>query len=140
MIRLSSLLSVLVLTSISAFADPSQLLGKWAGGCNQYGLGSSEYALTVSEFLADGTGSTVNQIHGNSQCTGPVLRTDGKIPATYVATDSELVVKFRLESREAVLVAQYKILGDSLLVTPTAWTVDGKAQVVPGPATLHRLQ
>lgn len=123
----------------SAMASSAGLLGKWAGHCNQANFEATEFFATVTEFLEDGTAHSKNYVYDNNQCSGAEVRQDGKIDATYTATDTDLTVLFTIDSKAAELKGTYVVSPETLSFTPTSWIVDGQVQELPGKVELKRI-
>lgn len=139
---MKKILGILVLTfgASVAMANPAGLVGKWASPCNQGNFEATEFFTTVTEFLADGTANSRNYIYESKACLAPEVRQDGRLDATYTATDTDLVVVFTIDSKSAELRGSYQVTEDTLNFTPTSWIVDGQVQDIPDPVTLKRIQ
>jgi len=122
---------LLALTSAAEASDANMLIGKWAGPCNMANSESSEFTSTLSEFKSDGTAEIGNLVYGDSQCAGPVIRTEQKDVVSYSATDTTIQIDGNVSGRIFKLTAEYLIQGEEMTIYNANSTIAGETTDIP---------
>lgn len=124
------------LPSLMASADPQALIGKWAGACQNF---DSNYVVPIMEFMPEGHVNNSTEFYADAQCSGNPFATEKNGPATYSATDKELVLTIGSSHVVLELTANYEIAGDLMTLTPTALTVNGETRPTPAASQTRRI-
>jgi len=123
---------LLALTSAAEASNANMLIGKWAGPCNMANSASSEFTSTLSEFKSDGTAEVGNLVYGDSQCAGPVIRTEQKDVVRYSATDTTIQIDGNVSGRMIFkLTAEYLIQGEEMTLYNAKSTIAGETTDIP---------
>lgn len=124
--------SAILFTSQNAFSLPTGLVGKWIGPCNEtYGV--KEFTATLSEFKSDGTIESGNLVYGDSQCLGPVIRTEHSDNLSYTADATSLQLNGLISGSQYRLIAEYKINGNEMTVSLVKVVVGGREETPEDP-------
>lgn len=93
---------------------------------------SSEFTSTLSEFKSDGTAEIGNLVYGDSQCAGPVIRTEQKDVVSYSATDTTIQIDGNVSGRMIFkLTAEYLIQGEEMTLYNAKSTIAGETTDIP---------
>lgn len=137
--KLGLVSSFIIFASLNASAAATDLIGKWAAPCNVANRAGTEFTSTLNEFKSDGTVESGNVVYGDSQCAGPVIRTEITDAANYSATDTSVQIDASVRGRSFLYTADYKISGDVLTLAYTKIVIDGQNQPVQPSTVLKRI-